>query len=87
MRSSSTLAMAVAFASTALAITPITINGNAFFAGSSRFYIRGVDYQPGGSSDPVDPLANPTTCQRDITYFQQLGINTVRVYTVSRLHS
>lgn len=28
-------------------ITPITIKGNAFFAGSERFYIRGVDYQPG----------------------------------------
>jgi len=37
---------------------------------------------PGGASDPVDPLANPTTCQRDIAYFKQLGINTVRVYTV-----
>ena len=28
-------------------ITPVTIKGNAFFAGNDRFYIRGVDYQPG----------------------------------------
>ena len=30
----------------------------------------------------MDPLADETTCTRDIRYFQQLGINTVRVYTV-----
>lgn len=46
-------------ASTALAgaVTPrdssfqsVTIKGNAFFAGKDRFYIRGVDYQPGTSA-------------------------------------
>ena len=25
-------------------ITPITVKGNAFFKGSDRFYMRGVDY-------------------------------------------
>jgi len=54
----------------------------AFFAGTNRFYIRGVDYQPGGSSLLVDPIANITTCTRDIAEFRKLGINTVRVYTV-----
>lgn len=54
----------------------------AFFAGSSRFYIRGVDYQPGGSSDLTDPLADSATCERDIAAFKTLGINTVRVYMV-----
>lgn len=63
-------------------LTPITVSGNAFFQGSSRFYIRGVDYQPGGSSDPTDPIADAAGCARDITYFQKLGINTIRVYTV-----
>lgn len=38
----------------------------AFFAGSQRFYIRGVDYQPGGSSDAADPMADTTVCKRDI---------------------
>lgn len=28
-------------------IEPVTVKGNAFFAGNERFYIRGVDYQPG----------------------------------------
>lgn len=54
----------------------------AFWAGTDRFYVRGVDYQPGGSSELADPLADESTCTRDIPYFQQLGINTVRVYTV-----
>jgi hypothetical protein len=25
----------------------VTVRGNAFFAGGERFYVRGVDYQPG----------------------------------------
>jgi len=60
----------------------ITIKGNAFFSGNDRFYIRGVDYQPGGSSAQADPLADLSTCSRDIAYFKQLGINTIRVYTI-----
>jgi hypothetical protein len=62
--------------------TPITVKGNAFFQGDERFYVRGVDYQPGGSSKLVDPLAEPTTCKRDIEKFTDLGLNTVRVYSV-----
>jgi len=60
----------------------VTVKGNAFFAGDKRFYVRGVDYQPGGSSKVSDPLADEAGCTRDIEYFKQLGINTVRVYTV-----
>lgn len=57
-------------------------DNTAFFAGSERFYIRGVDYQPGGSSEALDPIANIATCRRDVAKFRELGINTVRVYTV-----
>ncbi|KAK4633409.1 1,3-beta-glucanosyltransferase gel1 [Fulvia fulva] len=60
----------------------VTTKGNAFFAGDDRFYIRGVDYQPGGSSDVTDPLADYSTCSRDIPYSKKLGLNTIRVYTV-----
>lgn len=63
-------------------LTPITVKGNAFFQGTNRFYIRGVDYQPGGSSDLADPIADVATCTRDIAKFKDLGINTVRIYTV-----
>lgn len=62
----------------------ITIEGNAFFNSETgeRFYIRGVDYQPGGSSNLTDPLADVDICSRDIPYFEDLGLNAIRVYTV-----
>lgn len=41
-----------------------------------------MDYQPGGSSGTTDPLADTSTCQRDIAEFKKLGVNTVRVYMV-----
>ncbi|KAK2846364.1 beta-glucanosyltransferase [Arthroderma sp. PD_2] len=78
-------ALAVALgASSALAesISPVTVKGNAFFKGDERFYIRGVDYQPGGSSKIVDPIADPDTCKRDIENFKDLGLNTIRVYSI-----
>lgn len=68
----------------AAAILAITTSGNAFFVDGSaeRFYLRGLDYQPGGSSLLFDPLADSTTCERDIKYFKELGINTIRVYSI-----
>jgi hypothetical protein len=71
------------------AITPITIKGNAFFAGDERFYIRGVDFQPGGASNKADPLASGELCKEVIPYFKQLGINAIRVYAIdnSKDHS
>lgn len=74
--------LAIFAASASAALTPVTVKGNAFFAGNERFYVRGIDYQPGGASDATDPLANPSTCKRDIPYFKELGLNTIRVYTV-----
>lgn len=47
--------------------------------------IKGVDYQPGGSAEfkkGEDPLSDPEVCARDIYLFQQLGINTIRVYSI-----
>ncbi|CAK7220474.1 1,3-beta-glucanosyltransferase [Sporothrix curviconia] len=63
-------------------ITAVTASGNAFWAGSSRFYVRGIDYQPGGSSNLADPLADTSVCNRDIAEFKKLGVNTIRVYTI-----
>ncbi|RPA86774.1 glycolipid anchored surface protein GAS1, partial [Ascobolus immersus RN42] len=61
----------------------------AFFVGNERFYIRGVDYQPGGQGNLTDPLSNYDICSRDIPVFKELGLNTVRIYTVdnSKDHS
>ena len=66
----------------ATGVTPITIKGNAFFQGDKRFYIRGVDYQPGGPSEPKDPIADTEGCKRDVEKFKELGLNTIRVYTI-----
>ncbi|KAI1762375.1 glycoside hydrolase family 72 protein [Hypoxylon sp. FL1150] len=60
----------------------VTASGNAFWAGSTRFYVRGIDYQPGGSSSNSDPLADTTVCKRDIAKFKELGVNSIRVYSV-----
>jgi hypothetical protein len=62
---------------------PVEVRGNAFFTSNGdRFYIRGVDYQPGGSSALTDPIADDAGCQRDIAKFNELGINTIRIYSV-----
>lgn len=74
--------LAFPFLAAAALLQSITVKGNAFFKGDDRFFIKGVDYQPGGSSNLYDPLADPTTCERDIKYFKELGINTIRVYSI-----
>ncbi|KAE8317243.1 Glucanosyltransferase-domain-containing protein [Aspergillus transmontanensis] len=63
-------------------VTAVTVKGNAFFKGDERFYMRGVDYQPGGSSNLADPIADAEGCKRDIEKFKDLGLNTIRVYSV-----
>jgi len=65
----------------AATITPVTAKGNAFYVGDKRFFVRGVDYQPGGSSLNIDPLADPKVCMPDIEKFKTLGINVIRVYS------
>jgi hypothetical protein len=77
-------ATVVSLTSVHAAVNPINVTSNAFWDSETgeRFYIRGVDYQPGGSSNLTDPLGDEVTCKRDIKYFEELGINTVRVYTI-----
>ncbi|KAK4122379.1 glycoside hydrolase family 72 protein [Parathielavia appendiculata] len=58
----------------------VTVSGNAFWQGDTRFYVRGIDYQPGGSSRMQDPLTDTVVCKRDIAEFKKLGVNTIRVY-------
>jgi len=63
-------------------LTPVTTKGNAFYTGDKRWYMRGIDYQPGGAAANIDPLADPDICLRDIKEFKDLGVNTIRVYAV-----
>ncbi|AOA61265.1 Putative 1,3-beta-glucanosyltransferase [Komagataella phaffii CBS 7435] len=78
----------------AKALIPLQIKGHRFIkpAEDAReegevFFIKGIDYQPGGASEytvenHVDVLSDPEACYRDAYVLQQLGINTIRVYTV-----
>lgn len=71
----------------ALALAPIAVRNNVFYntATNQRFFMVGVDYQPGGASAVEagqDPLSDIEVCRRDVFLFQQLGVNTVRVYSV-----
>ncbi|KAK9377259.1 Glucanosyltransferase-domain-containing protein [Lipomyces chichibuensis] len=78
------------FASASTAATTLNtleIKGRYFVDSvtGDTFWIKGVDYQPGGDSnfqDGSDPLSDPETCARDIFLFQQLGLNTVRIYAI-----
>lgn len=78
------------------ALLPIKSKGNRFILSSPEnnpnnntvFYIKGIDYQPGGSSgynsqSNTDVLSDPEKCARDAFVFQQLGINTIRIYSLN----
>ncbi|SMN22448.1 similar to Saccharomyces cerevisiae YOL132W GAS4 1,3-beta-glucanosyltransferase, involved with Gas2p in spore wall assembly [Maudiozyma saulgeensis] len=69
-------------------VHPIKIMGTHFYDSETEepFFIKGVDYQPEGSSGFIgssDPLSNPQVCARDIMLFQELGINTIRIYSIN----
>ncbi|KAL3234557.1 hypothetical protein RNJ44_03319 [Nakaseomyces bracarensis] len=81
----------------AQALLPIHIKDYRFIKPSSPnntdteneiFFVKGIDYQPGGSSaydgnSGEDVLSDADVCARDAYVFQQLGINTIRVYTLN----
>ncbi|CAL9728039.1 1,3-beta-glucanosyltransferase Gas4p [Monosporozyma unispora] len=69
-------------------ISSIEVKGKQFINSQTGepFLIKGLAYQPGGSADvneDQDPLSEPTICSRDIPLFQQLGVNTIRVYSIN----
>ncbi|KAI0047670.1 carbohydrate-binding module family 43 protein [Auriscalpium vulgare] len=88
--------VALGLSSSVHAIGAVTRTGKYLYnADGSRFFIKGVAYQPQGvaSTDPnnpfvepstfIDPLADSAGCARDLPFLQQLGVNAVRVYSVN----
>ncbi|KAJ5809059.1 uncharacterized protein N7503_001277 [Penicillium pulvis] len=69
-------------AAMATSIDPIVIKGTKFYYSSNQtqFFLRGVAYQ---YSQTVDPLADVTTCERDIPYMQELRTNVIRTYYIN----
>lgn len=83
----STLIAGALFAGTALAeIDEVIAYGSKFFykTNGTQFYLRGVAYQEPttDSANFTDPLADITTCQRDIPYLTAIRTNAIRVYGV-----
>ncbi|KAI5898556.1 glycoside hydrolase family 72 and carbohydrate-binding module family 43 [Schizophyllum commune H4-8] len=89
-------AAVLALAASVQAISKISRKGRYLYDDSgSRFYIKGVAYQEQGtvvqSSDNsfgepstfIDPLSSGSACKRDVSYLQDLGVNTIRVYSVN----
>ncbi|KAI0095264.1 Glucanosyltransferase-domain-containing protein [Irpex rosettiformis] len=78
------------------AVQKVTRQGKYLYnADGSRFFIKGVAYQPQGDvvEDPnnpflepstfIDPLADSNGCARDIPFLQQLNVTAIRVYSVN----
>ncbi|KAI1842157.1 hypothetical protein JX265_005734 [Neoarthrinium moseri] len=92
MRRTGLASLCLAVGAAVAAVDPITAKGQYFFhSNGTQFFIRGVAYQQGvgvgGQVDPstqtfIDPLADTTSCKRDIPLLQQLNTNTIRVYAV-----
>jgi len=70
------------------------MKGSKFFTKSGdQFFLKGVAYQqeagtgPGGdtsgSNKYVDPLADETTCKRDVPILEKLGVNAIRTYAIN----
>ncbi|KAF1843659.1 carbohydrate-binding module family 43 protein [Cucurbitaria berberidis CBS 394.84] len=77
------------------AVDPIVIKGQKFFykTNGTQFFMKGVAYQQeinsnttqsanGDAIKITDPLADSTTCKRDIEYLKKLQTNTIRVYAI-----
>ncbi|KAI9572583.1 carbohydrate-binding module family 43 protein/Glycoside hydrolase family 72 protein [Boletus coccyginus] len=95
-RIAAALAFSGAILSGVQAIQTVSRAGKYLYtADGNRFYIKGIAYQEQGQvvADPnnpfgepstyIDPLSNGTACQRDLPYLQQLGVNTIRAYSVN----
>ncbi|KAH7138003.1 Glucanosyltransferase-domain-containing protein [Dendryphion nanum] len=92
MKGSTLIAAAATLFSSVSAVDPIVIKGSKFFYGGNgtQFYMRGIAYQQEINSNTsqtetlkyVDPLADTTSCKRDIEYLVKLRTNTIRVYAI-----
>ncbi|EKM83610.1 hypothetical protein AGABI1DRAFT_110256 [Agaricus bisporus var. burnettii JB137-S8] len=96
LRAARLLTALALFSCGAQAISQVTRNGRYLYnADGSRFYIKGIAYQPQGfviaSDDNAfgeptgfeDPLAQPDACKRDIPFLQELSVNVIRAYSVN----
>lgn len=60
----------------------IKVGGKFLFAGSKKFYVRGITYGPFRQEADGCEYHNPQTVERDFALMAANNLNTVRVYTV-----
>jgi len=94
-RAMAALSAFLLFFSVVHALPSVKRVGKYLYTDSGRFYIKGIAYQEQGQvvEDPnnpfgepssfFDPLADGNACARDVPYLTQLGVNTIRVYSVN----
>ncbi|CAL1696352.1 unnamed protein product [Somion occarium] len=95
-RAAAILAAAAALFTGVHAVQKVSRAGRYLYTeDGNRFFIKGVAYQEQGdiAVDPnnrflepssfIDPLADGDACTRDLPFLQQLGVNTIRVYSVN----
>jgi glycosyltransferase involved in cell wall biosynthesis len=61
---------------------PATIGGKFFFVGDRKLYLRGVSYGPFGVTSHGFPLPEERVMARDLELMREVGVNTLRTFTV-----
>ncbi len=69
----------------ATAHLPIRVRGKFFFAGEEKFFVRGVTYGPFAMGSDGTQFPEPDLAARDFELMAEMGVNTVRVFTVPPL--
>ena len=64
---------------------PIQVRGKFFFAGETKFFVKGVTYGPFGPGSHGAQFPERDMVERDFALMRELGVNTVRVFTVPPL--
>lgn len=92
MRGTLIAAAATLLSGASAAIDPIVIKGSKFFykTNGTQFFMKGIAYQQEINTnttqskdiDYTDPLADASTCKRDVEYLKKLQTNTIRVYAI-----
>lgn len=88
----STALVAVAATAANAKLQPIVMKGQKlFYENGTQFYMKGVAYQQdtaaAGETNSkkdtyVDPLADVSSCKRDVPLLKELGTNTIRTYAI-----
>ncbi|KAL2670687.1 hypothetical protein Neosp_014480 [[Neocosmospora] mangrovei] len=92
MKFSAALVAAAATAASAK-LQPIVMKGSKlFYENGTEFFMKGVAYQQdtaaAGATNTkkdsyIDPLADVTSCKRDVPLLKELGTNTIRTYAIN----